>query len=386
MIEREFVPLIKKRLRERTPRPQVILGPRQVGKTTGLRQAMKGWAGPWHYASADDTLAQAGTWIQNQWQMALGKGQGVVLILDEVQKIENWAETVKRLWDAQGERPRLKLVISGSSSLTIQKGLTESLAGRFEFIPVFHWSYLETRSAFGCSLETYLRVGGYPGAHRYARDYPRWFSYVKSAILDRVIDLDILRHQTVAKPALFRQTFEILCGYPAQEVSYTKLLGQLQDKGNTDLIKRYIELYEGAFLFKALPKYSTRHLSVKTSSPKIIPLCPALHALAAGPEAIKDPTRRGRVFEAVVGADLFRLVGEGLSYWREGPEEIDFVVTIGTKVYGIEVKSGLEKSIRAKKIFLERYPGARLALVTWDNYPIFSKAPLAYLEQTSIGS
>jgi predicted AAA+ superfamily ATPase len=201
-----------------------------------------------------------------------------------------------------------------------------------------------------------------------------------------VIDLDILRHQTVAKPALFRQTFEILCGYPAQEVSYTKLLGQLQDKGNTDLIKRYIELYEGAFLFKALPKYSTRHLSVKTSSPKIIPLCPALHALAAGPEAIKDPTRRGRVFEAVVGADLFRLVGEGLSYWREGPEEIDFVVTIGTKVYGIEVKSGLEKSIRAKKIFLERYPGARLALVTWDNYPIFSKAPLAYLEQTSIGS
>jgi predicted AAA+ superfamily ATPase len=384
MMKRAFVPLLEKRLRERSPRPQVILGPRQVGKTTGLQQVMKAWAGPCHYASADDTLAQTGAWVQTQWQIALGKGTGVVLFLDEAQKIDNWAETVKRLWDAEGDRPRLKLVVSGSSSLTIQKGLTESLAGRFEVIPVFHWNYLETRAAFGCSLETYLKVGGYPGAHRYARDYPRWFSYVKSAILDRVIDLDILRHQTVAKPALFRQTFEILCGYPAQEVSYTKLLGQLQDKGNTDLIKRYIELYEGAFLFKALPKYSPRHLSVKTSSPKIIPLCPALHSLAAGPEATNDPTRRGHVFEAVVGADLFRLASDTLCYWRDGQDEIDFVLTIAQQVYGIEVKSGLKKSIRGRESFLNHFPGARFSLVTWDNYPSFAKAPLKFLEQTSI--
>lgn len=227
-------------------------------------------------------------------------------------------------------------------------------------------------------------MGGYPGAHRYHRDYPRWFSYVKSAIVDRVIDLDILRYRSVSKPALFRQTFEILCGYPAQEVSYSKLLGQLQDRGNTDLVKNYIELYEGAFLFKALPKFSTRHLTLKSSSPKIIPLCPALYTLTAGPDASKDPTTRGRIFEAVVGADLLQIPGASVFYWRDGADEIDFVIAQGKQVYGVEVKSGNRTTARGRAPFLKMHPTARMALVTWDNYPHFITDPMLFLQQTAI--
>jgi predicted AAA+ superfamily ATPase len=384
MIKRAFVTLLENRLRERFPRPQVILGPRQVGKTTGLRQVMKSMKGPHHYASADDTLAQTGSWIQDQWRIALAKGPEVTLFLDEAQKIGQWSETVKRLWDAEGDSPRLKLVLSGSSSLTIQKGLTESLAGRFELISVPHWNILETKKAFRCSFDTFLQVGGYPGAHRYHHNYSRWFSYVKSAILDRVIDQDILRHRTVSKPALFRQAFEILCGYPAQEVSYTKLLGQLQDRGNTDLIKSYIELYEAAFLFKAVPKFSTRHLTLKSSSPKMIPLCPALYTLAAGPEASKEPSARGRIFEAVVGADLFNTFGTNLSYWRDGADEIDYVVVEGKNVFGVEVKSGRRTAARGRESFLNQHPTARLALVSWENYIQFVTDPLLFLKGTAI--
>lgn len=386
MITRDFVPLLEKRLREKKPRPQVVLGPRQVGKTTGIRQVIRTRPKSSHYASADDTLTQTQSWIQDQWRITLAKGRGRILFLDEIQKIPNWSETVKRLWDAEGEAPRLKLVLSGSSSLTLQKGLTESLAGRFELISVPHWGFLESQKAFRCSLETYLLMGGYPGAYRYFENFPRWFSYVKSSIIDRVIDQDILRHRSVSKPALFRQAFEILSGYPAQEISYTKLLGQLQDKGNTDLIKHYIELYEGAFLFKALSKFSPRHLSVKSSSPKIIPLCPALYTLAAGHEAARDPTHRGRIFEAVIGADLLRIPHGNVFYWRNGDNEIDFVFTEGQRIYGIEVKSGRMKSVRGRASFLQNFPEARMVLVTMDNYPEFAKNPYEFLELNFINA
>src|SRR5262249_34480923 len=157
---------------------------------------------------------------------ALERGHGTVLVIDEVQKIHNWAEIVKRLWDAQDKNARLKCVLLGSSSLSIQKGLTESLAGRFELLPVFHWGFVESKKAFGQDLDTFMRYGGYPGSYTFLKHYNRWFSYMKSSVIDPVIGQDILSQQSVAKPALFRQAFEILCGYPAQEVSYSKLLGQ----------------------------------------------------------------------------------------------------------------------------------------------------------------
>ena len=277
--ERPFVAQLEKRLLAEQPLIQVLIGPRQVGKTTGIRQLLERSPFNTHYANADDLLVTDRSWLLEQWQKARLLGDGSLLVIDEIQKISNWSETLKALWDKNPGS--LRVVLLGSSSLQIQTGLTESLAGRFELTRIYHWTFTELKRAFDYDLDRYLIYGGYPGSVPYENDFERWYAYLKDSIVESVIGKDILLNRKVNNPALFRQAFEILCRYPAQEISYTKLLGQLQDKGNTDLIKYYIELYAGAFLVRPLEKFSAKGWLTRSSSPKILISCPALYTMTA---------------------------------------------------------------------------------------------------------
>lgn len=374
---RKFVEIVEQRLNESQPLIQIIIGPRQVGKTTGIKQLLTRF--PHNvYASADDLIAPGKVWLQENWQRASLKGNGTILAIDEIQKIPNWSETIKKLWDNQ-EKNKIKLVLLGSSSLSLQQGLTESLAGRYELITVYHWDYIESQKAFGLSLDEYLTFGGYPGSYRLKNDFYRWSSYVKNSIIEAIINRDILNFSRVAKPALFRQAFEILCNYPAQEISYSKLLGQLQDKGNTDLIKYYLQLYEGAFLFKSLFKYGQKAYKKKSSSPKVLPLCPALYTINYDVNVLKDPAIKGRVFELAVGNVLNTLPGN-LWYWREGNAEVDYIYTFGNKIFAIEVKSGNNMSCKGLVEFTKMYPSAKQIIVDSTNFMQFNERPLDFLQ------
>lgn len=374
--ERAFVAQLEARLGGPSPLIQVLVGPRQVGKTTGIRQLLARVAGASHYANADDVLVTDRSWLLEQWQKALLLGDGTLLVVDEVQKIPNWSEAIKSLWDRPPQR--LRVVLLGSSSLQIQSGLTESLAGRFELTRIYHWTFSELKTAFGYDLERYLLHGGYPGAVAFEGDADRWYAYMKDAIVESVIGKDILQNRKVANPALFRQAFEILCRYPAQEISYTKLLGQLQDRGNTDLIKYYLELYAGAFLIYSLNKYAAKAWLTRSSSPKILAACPSLYTMTAGPQALRDPELRGRVFELAVGAELLQLPGT-LCYWREKNAEVDFVYSHQGQLYAIEVKSGRKKTAKGLDTFLKHFPEARPVLVTPDNFSLLSENPQRFL-------
>jgi predicted AAA+ superfamily ATPase len=370
--ERAFVTHIEKRLSGDQPLIQVLVGPRQVGKTTGMRQLLARYPKNNHYANADDLLVTDRTWLLEQWQKALLLGDGTLLIIDEVQKIPNWSETLKSLWDKNPHR--LRVVVLGSSSLQIQSGLTESLAGRFELTRIHHWTFTELNHCFGYDLDRFLLFGGYPGSVAYEDDYDRWYAYLKDSIVEAVIGKDILLNRKVGNPALFRQAFEIICQYPAQEISYTKLLGQLQDKGNTDLIKYYIELFAGAFLIYPLEKYSANGWLTRSSSPKILVACPALYTMTAGPRVLEDLDRRGRVFELAVGAQLLQLPGE-LFYWREKNAEVDFIYRYQGKLFAIEVKSGRKKTAKGLDVFMKQFPDACPVILTTDNFPLFSEDP-----------
>lgn len=374
--ERPFVACLQERLSEPAPLIQVLVGPRQVGKTTGVRQMMGRWQGSLHYANADDLLTADRTWLLAQWQAAARLGEGTLLVIDEIQKAPNWSETIKSLWDAAPHR--LRVVLLGSSSLQLHCGLSESLAGRFELTRIYHWTFAELRDAFGYDLDRHLQFGGYPGAVGFEADYDRWYAYLKDAIVEAVIGKDILQNRKVANPALFRQAFEILCRYPAQEISYTKLLGQLQDKGNTDLVKYYLELYGGAFLVYSLEKYSAKAWLTRTSSPKILPACPALHTMTAGPRALADLEQRGRVFELAVGTELLQLPGE-LFYWREKNAEVDFVYRHQGRLTAIEVKSGRKKSAKGLEAFMKHFPDAQPVIMTPDNFHLLSMDPMKFL-------
>lgn len=385
ILPRAFVTELKMRLRERSPLIQVLLGPRQVGKTTGLELVERAFQKDFHYANADEALALSPNWIQEQWQQAKLKSDTPILAIDEVQKVPHWSEYIKALWDAERRnRNPFRLVLSGSSSLSLMTGLEESLAGRFEVIPVYHWNYLECKKFFRLTLDQYLLYGGYPEAMRLRRDFRRWQAYMKQSIIETVIGKDILRLASVRKPALFRQAFEVVASYPAQEVSLNKILGQLQEGGNVDLVKHYLTLFEGAFLFKSLQKYSSSGgVGRKASSPKIIPLCPSLYSYKLGPHDLSNTDLRERVFEACVGAELVKLQGQ-LFYWREdGTLEVDYIYQNGTHLYAIEVKSRRIRSTKGVSEFIKRNPKAKLVFISIDHFEKFLKDPEDFLLKAS---
>ncbi|MCY2959877.1 MAG: ATP-binding protein [Planctomycetota bacterium] len=337
------------RIAEPRRRIQVLLGPRQTGKTTGVRRVLEGFDGATHFADADETAAPPTHWIEFHWEAArrLARGRRTVLALDEIQKIPDWSRVVKGLWDRDtADGLDLVVVLLGSSTLLLHEGLTESLAGRFEVLRARHWNFEEMRTAFGFDLDAYVFHGGYPGAAEYVGDLARWRAFVRDALIETTISRDILVMARVEKPALLRALFQLACAYAGRVLSYTKMLGQLTDAGNTTTLAHYLTLLERAGLVVGLQKYSGEVVRRRGSSPKLQPLNTALVSALAGytlEETLADPERWGRLVETTVGAHLVNTaLGTAVEvwWWRDGNDEVDFVLTRGPHRTAIEVKSG----------------------------------------------
>jgi predicted AAA+ superfamily ATPase len=337
---------------------QVLAGPRQVGKTTLARQVASELDIPFHYASADEPTLQDRAWLNQQWDIARAltrkehRTHPALLIVDDVQKVQGWPETIKRLWDEDSAAAvPLRLLLSGSSPLLVQKGLTESLAGRFEIIPVSHWSYTEMKAAFGWSVEQYVYFGGYPGAASLIEDEDRWRRYIVDALIETTISRDILLMSRVDKPALLRRLFHLGCEYSGQILSYQKMLGQLTDAGNTVTLAHYLDLLKGAGLLAGLSKYAGQTVRQRGSSPKFQVLNTALMTALAHTAFSRIHTERdrwGRLVESAVGAHLLNSAvetGIEVQYWLHRNREVDFVLFAGDSVTAIEVKSGRREAL-----------------------------------------
>lgn len=375
MYQRAQVEAIAQRMEESdNPLIQVVVGPRQTGKSTMIAQALKIAGVPAHSVSADDVLAPNADWIREEWQQARNEQRSsrspCLLVLDEVQKVKGWPNVVKGLWDAdrRNEIP-LKVFLSGSSSLLLRRGLEDSLKGRFEVIRSPHWSFAECRDAFGFDLDDFLYFGGFPGAARLSRDEARWRAYMRDSIIEPTIANDVLEEEDVRKPALMRALFELGARFSAQELSYTKMLGQLQDAGNTTTLAHYLTLLDKAGVLSALEKYHPKEIERRRSSPRLMVYDTALMtAVSDRPKdlLLGDKELRSHVVESAVGAYLLaRAPEEGFTvqWWREGSKEVDFVVSSPLGIAAIEVKSGRTKSQGGMSEFLKRYPDARRIVV-----------------------
>jgi predicted AAA+ superfamily ATPase len=370
----------------------VVSGPRQTGKTTLVQQLINELGRPVRYASADEPTLRGSEWIEQQWQIArrdaLQSGEsGAILVLDEVQKIPNWSETAKRLWDADTRTGlALHVVVLGSAPLLIARGLTESLAGRFETLHVPHWSYGEMRAAFGWSLDDYLFYGGYPGAAPLISDPRRWGRYIRESLIETSISRDVLLLSRVDKPALLRRLFELACRYSGQVLSYTKMLGQLQDAGNATTLAHYLDLLSGAGMVSGLQKYAGDAARSRGSSPKLQVFNTALATSVCGltlAQARRDHELWGRLVESAVGAHLANAAAAGdceLYYWRDRSLEVDFVVRVGRQVTAIEVKSGRAPTMHpGTAAFCAAHGAQRKLLVGSDGVPVaeFLSRPVA---------
>lgn len=369
---------------------QVVAGPRQVGKTTLVQQVCEASGLPVQFASADEPTLRGPEWIGQQWEIArlmLGK-HGAVLVLDEVQKVAGWSEAVKRLWDADTRKKcPLKVILLGSAPLLIQRGLSESLAGRFEVSHLPHWSAEEMRQAFGWTIQQSIFYGGYPGAAPLISDHDRWARYVRDSLIETTLARDVLLLSRVDKPALLRRMFELGCRYSGQILSYTKMIGQLQDAGNTTTLAHYLELLGAAGMLTGFSKYAGEIVRSRGSSPKLQVFDTALLSALSGyrfEEAKADREYWGRLTESAVGAHLANAAAAGkceVFYWRDRNREVDFVVRAGRRLVAIEVKSGrARESLPGMQAFNEAFKPDRLLLVGEDGIAVedFLRKPIEH--------
>ena len=363
---------LKERIEEPRRFIQVLAGPRQVGKSTLVEQVLKSLTIPHSIEVADAVEPNDNDWIRRVWEsarttMTLRGEAEYLLVIDEIQKIDNWSEVVKREWDVDTRKGRnLKVVLLGSSRLLLKKGLTESLAGRFELIRLGHWSYQEMHDAFGVTLDEYIYFGGYPGAVHLISDEKRWRKYIKDSLVTPAIEKDVLMTSNIYKPALMKQLFELGCGYSAEILSLTKLMGQLQDAGNVTTLASYLEILNQCALLTGLQKFANDDARKRASIPKYQVYNNALMTAYKGRSFINDrtdPMLWGRWVESAVGTHLLGIAEEEdyqVYYWRDTAKnrqdmEVDFIIVNDGEVIAIEVKSGRRGMNSGLPAFVEAF-------------------------------
>ena len=392
MYERQIARTILARISEERKFIQVIAGPRQVGKTFAVKQALQKYRKPATYRLSESLGVNPLVWLETEWNHArlTARQQGEhLLVLDEIQKIEGWSERVKRLWDEDTfSGTKLKVVLLGSSRLLLQHGLNESLNGRFELIEAGHWSFAEMREAFGLTVEDYILYGGYPGAAELRNDETRWRAYIRDSIAEPSISTDILQMEKIAKPALLRQVFTLGCAYSARILSYQKMLGQLQEAGNATTLAHYLTLLGEAGLVRGLEKFFEEVVRTKSSSPKLA-VCNTALVTAFSPQTAPELRARhdlwGHLAESAVGAHLLATAhpsGIEVLYWNVGIKEVDYILRKGDRLAALEVKSGRADDVSGMNEFLRKYPRAKSHLIGEQGMPLsefFTSRPEDFL-------
>ena len=382
MFKRPQFDELKSRLSEPKDKIQTVSGPRQVGKSTMVKQVLQEIDIPYLSVSADNVPKTDTFWISEMWATARARMKAAnapefLLVIDEVHKLDNWSEAVKKEWDDDVRNDiNMKVVILGSSRLLLKDGLTESLAGRYELIRMPHWSYNEMREAFAMDLDQYVYFGGYPGGAKYINDERRWRRYIKDSIIAPAIERDILTTKTIYKPILMRQLFDLGCMYSGKELSLNKMLGQLQDAGNVTTLAGYLNTLGEGRLLCGLQKYAQDEARKYNSVPKLMVYNTALLTAQTSTTFHKTftmPALWGRWVESAVGAYLLNQADEydyKLYYWRENNDEVDFVIEYSGQHIAIEVKSGRRGANEGLKTFTNKFHPQQSFVVGTDGVPI----------------
>ncbi len=375
MYQRSVIQDIERRLKEPRRFIQVLMGPRQVGKTTLVSQLLKQSKQPHFFVSSDGVPNSDAVWVAEQWEVARLKwkqngASDFIFVIDEIQKIDRWSEIVKKMWDEDTREERqIKVILLGSSRLLLQQGLTESLAGRFESTYLGHWSFPEMNEAFGWDPRQFVWFGGYPGSADLITDEDRWKKYVSDSLIETSISKDILMLARVDKPALMRRLFELGCLYSGQILAYTKMLGQLLDAGNTTTLSHYLDLLDTAGLLAGIEKYAANEIRIRASSPKFQVHNTALISAQRNEtlaEISSQPEQWGRMVESAVGAHLLNhslTQNFKLHYWRHRNDEIDFVLEKRGKIIGLEIKSGASHKASGMKAFQKAFNPHKILLI-----------------------
>jgi predicted AAA+ superfamily ATPase len=386
-LRRHVVDVLIANLEEQRPLVQTLIGPRQVGKTTSVEHLMKEWGAAAHYASADSIVDDYGPWLEGQWQEALQKGEGSLLVIDEIQKIENWQEHVKLLWDKTQARG-LRVVLLGSTSLNhcLTPSGRESLAGRFNSIYVPHWSFLETREAFGVNSTDYSLFGGYPKAMELSANKDKWSEYVGKSIINPIIDVDIYQLGNFKRIESLRRAFKVFCNEVSTEINYTHFLKEIQHTGNTEIVKRYLEGYYDSFLLSPINLVDDNGNLDYRANPKLMTNCPAVYTF--GRSSFDDFSKDSVRFQQSVAGELKRIPNLTFGHWKKSETVgMDFFLkTTDNNTFGvfIEDEKGVRSATKSYDLFRKTFKGSRILSINQGNFSSLLEGQRAFLEMASI--
>lgn len=364
---RTFQHIIEERLSSFTPLIQIVCGPRQVGKTTAVKQFIEKNPEKSLYLTFDTPHSDPHQYLRFEWERLKRRDGHKVIVLDEIQNLPHWAPLLKELYDDVRNTREMSVAILGSSTLELLLRGEESLLGRFEIIRAPHWSALEMKECFGWDLTTYMKFGGYPilGELFNTPREPevRCQNFIRDAIIEPIVTRDIFTLQNVLHTGLFRQVLKLTLSLPCRDISYAKLGGQISEKGSSATIKNHMDLLEKSFLVKLLTRYSGSVIRKRTSSPKIVPLAPALIHSFQDPHRIEtDPVWFGHVFEAAVISRINEIRSD-LFYWSDSRVDVDLVIEDPKYLCAVEIKSNQELDFRGLKAFKTQYPQAKTLII-----------------------
>ena len=378
----------------------MLWGPRQSGKSTLIQQTLRHYPGPYQYINVDDfepehiidfpelmqkpKSSRLSLWMREHWQKARScaqaSSQPFVLVIDEVQMIPNWAQRVKGMYDRdRWDGHQVHVVLLGSSPRNLQKGISESLLGRFYPMDIPHWSYSEMKEAFGFSVDDYIFYGGYPGAASYAGpdQYLEWKNYVQTAVIDGNLERDIFELIEIHYPDVMDQVFKIGAHASSQLMDIKKVIEKFtyetqQQLKKEDfphiLVMRYLTILSKVSMLTSITKYA-RDPFKRRRTPKFqvlnTGLMSATHTLTFE-EAKQSPAYWGRLAESAVGAHLLNTLhpSASLHYWRYNGDEVDFVVDRTITLTAIEVKTAKKnKPLKGLQTFCQKFPVTRSLVV-----------------------
>ena len=363
---------IFKQLAQELSQPEItiLLGPRQVGKTTLLRnlatQAQtQGRKTAFFDLEQPQVLADFN--LPNQKIIEKIRQAGDVIFIDEFQYLENASKIFKAIYDAQ---TKTKLVCSGSSSLEIHKHLKESLAGRRFLFRIFPLQYAEIKQTDQRhNLETYLQYGGMPAlthTHNEERKQVTLAELLSAYILKDIKSL--VREENIRA---FNHLLYLLAQNQGSLISAHSLSKEINMSMNT--LNRYLDIMEQTYVNTRIYSFSTNlGNELKKSCKSYLYDLGIRNVLLKDFSGIHDRSDKGILLESFVFLKLRQSLKPNteLKFWRtKDGAEVDFVLLKNRKPIPIEVKSrltGLELPSGLKR-FLSRYPATKKAFVINEN-------------------
>ncbi|MBX2899945.1 MAG: ATP-binding protein [Cyclobacteriaceae bacterium] len=372
MIARKLEKLVKSHLT--TGKAVILIGPRQVGKTTLLKSMMAESTSPTLFINCDEPDMRALLSNKTSTELKAIIGNHKLVIIDEAQRVKNIGLSLKLIID---QIKSVQLIVSGSSALELANEINEPLTGRkweFTMYPLSSEELIRHTSALEENrlLTTRLIYGLYPDVV----NNPGSEKEILKNLTDSYLYKDLFSFKDVRKPEVIEKILQALSLQVGSEVSYNEIADLV--KSDPQTVSRYIDLLEKTMVVYRLPSFSRNLRNELKKSRKVYFYDNGVrNAIIANFQPIELRKDAGALWENFILTERMKFtsyanVWSNIFFWRtKQQQEIDYIEERDGKLYTFEFKWGKSKKDKAPVTFTNAYPESEHRVITPENYQSF---------------